>query len=77
MSSVPIKFIIHLFDSDKKCSDSPKLVPPTRPDKSCVAIPLDTGYSEEISAEVGDPEVRLERQTEHMLLMQSARGSVK
>ena len=58
MSSVPVQFIVSVFVSSEACTSIPEFVPPTRVDRSCIAVPFNTTYAERITAQSGGPDIR-------------------
>ena len=58
MSSVPLQFIVSVFTSTEVCTSMPEFVPPTRLDRSCIAVPFNSTYAEPVVAQSGGPEIR-------------------
>ncbi len=58
LSSVPLQFIVSVFTSAGACTSRPEFVPPTRVDRSCIAVPFNTLYAERIIAQSGSDEIR-------------------
>ena len=55
LSSVPLQFLVIVFESSQLCSARPELVPgDTPPDGSCIPVELDTTFTASIVATSGD-----------------------
>ena len=57
-SSVPLQFLVQVFQSDSPCTSKPEFVDPTRVDTSCVGVPFNTTYFEPIIARSGAVDIR-------------------
>ena len=58
LSSVPLQFVASVFTSEFLCSDRPKFVVPTRVDGSCIGVPFNTTWHEQIIVQTSSPELR-------------------
>ena len=54
LSSVPLQFLVLVFESQEPCDSQPELVPgETPPDGSCIPVELETTYRAGIVATSG------------------------
>lgn len=58
MSSVPLQFVASVFTSEFLCNDRPQFIAPTRVDGSCIAVPFNTTWHEQIIVQTSSPELR-------------------
>ena len=60
LSSVPLKFLILVFNSSLPCTRRPEFVEPTRVDGSCIGVPFNTTWQEPLVAQTSAQGVRYE-----------------
>ena len=53
-SSVPVQFVVEIFNSTQPCSSQPEFVGITPLDGSCIGIPFNTAWSTSIIAQVSN-----------------------
>ena len=58
LSSVPLQFLVDVFYSNMDCAAAPVFVHPTRTEGSCVAVPFNTTFMEQIVVATSSPSVR-------------------
>ena len=58
LSSVPLQFVASVFTSDHLCDDRPEFVAPTRLDGSCVGVPFNTSWEEQIIVQSSFQDIR-------------------
>ena len=58
LSSVPAQFLVNVFDSSMDCAAAPEFVSPTRSGGSCVAVPFNTTFMEQIVATTSNASIR-------------------
>ncbi|XP_061176033.1 uncharacterized protein LOC133184985 [Saccostrea echinata] len=54
LSSIPLQFLIKVFQSSKKCKNKPVFLPPTRANGACVGVSYHSTWSEKIIAKAGE-----------------------
>ena len=58
LSSIPLQFLVYVFDSSASCASRPELVSPTPPDGSCYPVATGSSWSARIVARSGSSSVR-------------------
>ncbi|XP_062602414.1 integrin beta-like protein C [Saccostrea cucullata] len=56
LSSIPLQFLVNVFQSSKKCKNRPVFLLPTRQDGACVGVPYPSTWSEKIIAKASQNE---------------------
>ncbi|XP_076095373.1 uncharacterized protein LOC143066264 [Mytilus galloprovincialis] len=59
LSSVSLQFLVVVFQATTKCASKPTFVEPSRIGGSCIGIPFNTTYFDQIVSRSGSPNVRI------------------
>ncbi|CAC5402582.1 unnamed protein product [Mytilus coruscus] len=59
LSSVPLQFLVVVFNSNTTCASKPTFVEPTRVDGSCIGIPFNTTYYDPIVSRSGSQNISI------------------
>lgn len=58
LSSVPLQFVVSIFESEHLCTNRPQFISPTRLDGSCVGVPFNSTLHEQIVLQSSSEELR-------------------
>ena len=58
LSSIPLQFLVYVFNSNEACDESPDFTEETRPKGSCIGIPPEGTYFDRIIVRAGGPSKR-------------------
>lgn len=59
LSSIPLQFLVRVFESDNNCTNKPEFIEPTRIATSCVGVPFNATFFEPLIAKTGSDTIRL------------------
>lgn len=55
LSSIPVQFLIEVFEGDVSCAEAPVFDPVVLPSESCIAVPTGSTFTTRIEARVSNP----------------------
>ena len=58
LSSIPLQFLVYVFNSNEACDEHPDFTEETRPKGSCIGIPPGGTYFDRIIVRAGGPSKR-------------------
>lgn len=58
LSSIPLQFLVYVFNSNEACDERPNFTEETRPKGSCIGIPPGGTYFDRIIVRAGGPSKR-------------------